>query len=186
MSWWRGSQMLLSSGYLLTQRKSHDNQKSQQQERGWGQHTERQDMRLNHQAKLSVLSFCLGPAVLWNLSDCVLNSAWEINVPYHIDNTEQGRLIPVTSAVTDMDPQRDLPLSPTTENIITSKSEQTSVMHFKNRVKFPPHISQSETHSHLPRRGRGKKLTRAVGGEVSGRQVFPSLKKQSFIYFFYR
>lgn len=108
---------------------------------------------------LSVLSFCPGPAVLRNLSDCVLNSAWEINVPYHIDNMKQGRLIPVTSAVIDIDPQRGLPLCPTTENVITSKPEQTSVMHFKNRAKSPPHRSQSETHSHLPRRGRGKKHT---------------------------
>lgn len=95
--------------------------------------------------------------MLRNLSVCVLNSAWEINVPYHIDNTEQGRFIPVTSTVTGLDPQRGLPFSPTTENIITSKSEQTSVMHFKNRAKFPPYTNKKLTHKHLPRKERGDK-----------------------------
>lgn len=107
------------------------------------------DWRLDRSTKqtLSVLSFCLGPAVLRNLSDCVLNSAWEINVPCHIDNTERDRFIPVTSAVTDLDPQRGLPLSPTTENIITRNSKQTAVMHFKNRAVSTPH-KPYETHKY--------------------------------------
>lgn len=147
-----------------------------------GEYKIEKDWRLDWSTKqtLSVLSFCLGPAVLRNLSDCVLNSAWEINVPYHIDNTEQGRFIPVTSAVTGLDPQRGLPLSPTTENIITSNAKQTAVMYFKNRAQFPPHTSHTRLTSINP---EGEKERRTCGylGGVWEKQVLLSSKKQSFL-----
>lgn len=147
-----------------------------------GEYKIEKDWRLNWSTKqtLSVLSFCLGPAVLRNLSDCVLNSAWEINVPYHIDNTEQGRFIPVTSAVTGLDPQRGLPLSPTTENIITSNAKQTAVMHFKNRAQFPPHTSHTRLTS-INLEGEKERRTCGLPGR-SLRETGPSIFKEAIFF----
>lgn len=63
------------------------------------------------QRNLSIIktSISTGPAVLRNLSECVLNSAWEINVPYHIDNMSKAGLFPSLQLSHILDARRGLP-----------------------------------------------------------------------------